>query len=332
MIVTRTPYRLSLFGGGTDYNAWFESHGGLVVSSSMQHYCYISVRRLPPFFSEYKTRAVYSSVELVQENEDIEHPSIRGCLSHLGIKEGVEIHHHGDLPARSGIGSSSSFTVGLLNALYALNGRMVSRESLSDQAILVEQDLLSESVGIQDQIMAAHGGLQIIEMGPGKKWSVTPLITTRDYMEELERHLLVGFSGIGRFADDFAKEKIENIKKKSINEELNQMFGIANEGKELIQTQSDMDKIGSLLDRSWRIKRRLSQSLSSEWMDEIYEIGMREGAFGGKLMGAGGGGFFYFLAPPSRHHVIRNALEKINVWIPFSTDYSGSSVIVYNPF
>jgi len=331
MIVTRTPYRLSLFGGGTDYNAWFESNGGLVLGCAMKHYCYISIRRLPPFFSEYKTRVVYSAVELVKNNEEIKHPSIRGCLDYLNIKEGVEIHHQGDLPSRSGIGSSSSFTVGLLNSLHALNGRAVGKEPLAEQAINVEQKLLGESVGIQDQIMASYGGFQTIEMGLGSDWTVKPLIVSKDFLEEFSKHILIGFTGVTRFANAHAEKKIANIKDSSIDEELIEMMAIASDAKSLFEGDGHIEEIGTLLDRNWAIKRRLSASVTDESIDQMYSIGKRNGAFGGKLMGAGGGGFFYFLAPPDTHEAIKFALHNINVWIPFSVDYSGSSVVVYNP-
>jgi D-glycero-alpha-D-manno-heptose-7-phosphate kinase len=180
VIITRTPYRLSFFGGGTDYNAWFEENGGTVLAAAIARYCYISVRRLPPFF-EHKTRVVYSHIESVQDHAAIQHPSVRGCLSYLDFGEGLEIHHDGDMPARSGIGSSSSFTVGMLHALHGLQSRMVDKRELAEQAIHVEQELLGESVGVQDQIMAAYGGFQIIELGRGPKWQTRELVAPTDY-------------------------------------------------------------------------------------------------------------------------------------------------------
>ncbi|MBF0240375.1 MAG: kinase [SAR324 cluster bacterium] len=218
MIITRTPYRLSFFGGGTDYRPWFEEHGGLIIASAMARYCYLTVRTLPPFF-EHKTRMVYSKIESVQTIDEIVHPSIKNCLKFLNIEDGLEIHHDGDLPARSGIGSSSSFTVGLLHALHALNYRMVSQRQLADEAIHVEQTLIGENVGIQDQIMAAFGGLQIIEMGPGAHYTTRQLILPPDYLKNLEDHILLGFSGISRESSKFAHTHIENIQqgKSSIN-------------------------------------------------------------------------------------------------------------------
>ena len=199
MVITRTPYRLSFFGGGTDYNPWYENNGGLVLAVGLAHYCYLTVRYLPQFFS-HKSRIVYSKIESINEIRDIQHPSVRGCLEYLKISDGVEIHHDGDLPARSGLGSSSSFTVGLLHALYALKQQMVSPRQLAEEAVDVEQNLLKESVGVQDQIMAAHGGFRIIELGPDANWNVKTMILPTEYLKSLEDHVLLGFSGISRMA------------------------------------------------------------------------------------------------------------------------------------
>ena len=211
MIITRAPYRLSFFGGGTDYNPWFEQNGGLVLAVGLDYYCYLTVRYLPPFFEGHSSRVVYSQVELVHDHREIQHPSVRGCLQHMQIKEGVEIHHDGDLPARSGIGSSSSFTVGLLNALSALHYKMAPPNQLAADAIHVEQNLIQEEVGIQDQIIAAYGGLRIIEMGPGPNYSVSSLIISPEYIKALEEHVLLGFTGINRDSRKYAKTQIENI-------------------------------------------------------------------------------------------------------------------------
>lgn len=326
MILSQTPYRLSFFGGGTDYNPWFEEYGGLVIAAAIARYCYISVRRLPPFF-EHSSRVVYSRIESVNSNEHIEHPSVRGCLNYLNMSEGVEIHHDGDLPARSGIGSSSSFTVGLLHALHTLQSRMVENQELAEQAIEVEQVLLNESVGIQDQIMAAHGGFRIIEMGPGSNWRTREMLVNDEYLHALEQHVLFGFSGISRTAERHAKEQINNICEGKISSELGEIHDIAKEAMDLFRTQSNFEDIGRLLDRSWRLKRCLAKGLSNRWMDDLYDTAIRNGAFGGKLMGAGGGGFFFFLAPPYRHATIRDALPQIKVWVPFKIDFAGSRII-----
>jgi len=329
MVISRTPYRLSFFGGGTDYNQWFEKNGGLVIAVGLAHYCHLTVRYLPPFFS-HKSRIVYSKIESINEIRDIQHPSVRGCLEYLNIKDGVEIHHDGDLPARSGLGSSSSFTVGLLNGLYALKQQMRSPRRLAKEAIDVEQNWLKESVGIQDQIMAAHGGFRIIEMGPDANWSVKNMLLPKEYLKSLEDHVLVGFSGISRMAEKHAKNKVENIKQGKTNKEMQTIYTLTQEALQAFQNQASFDEIGGLLDQSWQCKRRLAEGVSTDWMDDLHQTAIRNGAYGGKLMGAGGGGFFFFLAPPNKHQQIRDALSQIKVWVPFKIDYSGSQVIFYN--
>lgn len=329
MIITRTPYRLSFFGGGTDYNAWFEENGGTVLAAAVARYCYISVRRLPPFF-EHKSRVVYSHIESVREHSAIQHPAVRGCLEYMDCNEGLEIHHDGDMPARSGIGSSSSFTVGLLHALHGLQARMVDKRELAEQAIHVEQKLLGESVGIQDQIMAAYGGFQIIGLGPGANWQTQEVVTSEDYLKNLQSHVLMGFSGISRTADQHAKAKIDNIRQGTTISELREMQAIATEAVQLVKRKAAIQELGRLLDISWQLKRRLAAGLSSDWMDDLYRSALAAGAYGGKMMGAGGGGFFFFLAPPDRHQVVKDALPQVKVWVPFEIDFSGSRVIFLN--
>jgi D-glycero-alpha-D-manno-heptose-7-phosphate kinase len=329
MIITRTPYRLSFFGGGTDYNAWFEENGGLVLAVGLAHYCYLTVRHLPPFF-EHRSRVVYGKEENVFNNLEIQHPSVRGCLEYLKISEGVEIHHDGDLPARSGIGSSSSFTVGLLHALYALKQQIKSPRRLAEEAIDVEQNWLNESVGIQDQIMAAHGGFQIIEMGPDANWNTKNMLLPKEYLSSLEDHILLGFSGISRMSEQHAKNKVDNIKRGKTNIELQTIYALTQEALQAFQNQVGFDEIGRLLDKSWKCKKLLAEGVTAAWMDDLYQTAIKNGAFGGKLMGAGGGGFFFFLAPPNKHQQIREALFQIKVWVPFKIDHSGSQVIFCN--
>jgi len=266
----------------------------------------------------------------VMNNNDIRHPSVRGCLKYLNIYDGVEIHHDGDLPARSGLGSSSSFTVGLLHALYALKRKMISPFQLAKEALDVEQNLLNESVGSQDQILAAYGGFKIIDFGPGTSWNVKNMLLPTDYMKSLEEHMILGFSGISRMAEHHAKDKVKNIESGKITTELQAIASLTEEALQAFQNHSEFDNIGRLLDKSWQFKRRLAKGVSAHWMDEIYNTAIRNGAFGGKLMGAGGGGFFFFLAPPKKHQKIRKALHQIKVWVPFKIDYTGSQVIFYN--
>ena len=329
MIITKTPYRLSFFGGGTDYRPWFEEQGGLIIASAMARYCYINLRYLPPFF-EHNSRIVYSKVESVLKHAEIEHPSVRHCLEYLKIHDGLEIHHDGDLPARSGIGSSSSFTVGLLNALYALHYKMIPHHQLAKEAIYVEQQLIGEDVGIQDQIMAAYGGLQIIEMGPGPNFIVKPLIISPAYLKALEDHVLLGFSGISRYSNKYAKAQIDNIQSGSSHQRLSDIHDLAREALLLFEQEANFEEIGKLLDHSWKMKRQLTQGMSNERIDDVYAVARKHGAFGGKLMGAGGGGFFMLLAPPYKHQAIKEALPNIKVWVPFQIDNGGSQVIFHN--
>lgn len=330
MIITRTPYRLSLFGGGTDYNSWFEDEGGLIIAAAISYYCRLSVRFLPQFFPEYKSRIVYSSIEVVKNNSEIKHPSVRSCLKFMNMLDGVEIHHDGDLPARSGIGSSSSFTVGLLNALYALKEKMMTADDLAKQAIHVEQSLIGESVGIQDQIIAAHGGIRIMELGLGNNWTTSPLILSKDYLLEFEKHILLGFSGVSRMAEKHAKVHVDNIKAGKTNHQLREISALAHEALHAFKKESSLEKIGKLLNLGWQIKRKLAENITADWMDDLYSTAISEGAFGGKLMGAGGGGFFFFIAPPEKHKQIKSKLSSIKCWVPFKIDKSGSQVIVYS--
>jgi D-glycero-alpha-D-manno-heptose-7-phosphate kinase len=329
MIITKTPYRLSLFGGGTDYNVWFEKKRGLVIASAFSRYCYITVRSLPPFF-DHKSRIVYSKTEDVKNNSNIKHPAVNACLRHLEIDDGLEIHHDGDLPARSGIGSSSSFTVGLLMALHAYKHRMITKEKLAREAIHVEQNVAKENVGVQDQIMAAYGGLQIIEMGPGPDFNVRPLIFHKDYRDYLESHILLGFTGLTRFASNTAADKIKNIQNGSTDSYLSEIYTMAQEGLTALTRESDMSVVGKLMDATWQLKKNLSTSVTNEQMDTTYQKALNSGALGGRLLGAGAGGFFVFLAPPHRHEKIKQELKEIKVWVPFSFDYQGSQVILYD--
>ncbi|MBI2870517.1 MAG: kinase [Candidatus Omnitrophica bacterium] len=327
MIITRTPFRLSLFGGGTDYPAWYLKNGGLVIATSMAYYCYISCRFLTPFF-DYKTRVVYSEIEAVKEHKDIRHPAARACLEFLEMEKGIEIHHDGDLPARTGIGSSSSFTVGLLAALHGLRHEMLTKERLAEEAIHIEQRVLNENVGIQDQILAAYGGLRVIEMGPGPDYCVTPLILAPDYLRELQDHILLGFTGITRVASTIASKYIKVMEKK--DDRFDEMHSITREALGTLRQNRDLERIGRLLHRSWMLKRSLAGDVTRPEIDALYEAGRRAGAYGGKLLGAGGGGFMMFLAPPECHERIWAALPQIKTWVPFRMDNQGSQIVFYH--
>lgn len=326
MIITRTPYRLSFFGGGTDYPAWYLKNGGLVIGSTFARYCYLTCRLLPPFF-DHKSRVVYSLIESVKDHSEIEHPAVRACLQYLAFNQGLEIHHDGDLPARSGLGSSSSFTVGLLLALRGLRGQMLTKRRLGEEAIHIEQKILEENVGIQDQILAAHGGLNVIEMGPGDTYHVSPLTVSPDYKKNLQDHVLLGFTGLTRIASHIAEEQVKTIA--SGKSRVSEILGIAKEALQLLKNQSDLPKVGELLNTSWELKRSLGKDVSNSNIDALYDTALRAGAYGGKLLGAGGGGFFMFLAPPEKHEEIKASLPQLKVWVPFHFENEGAQVIFH---
>lgn len=327
MIITRTPYRMSFFGGGTDYPAWFREHGGAVLATTMDKYCYISCRYLPPFF-EHRSRIVYSRIESVAANADIEHPAVRGALSLLGVDEGVEIHHDGDLPARTGLGSSSAFTVGLLHALQALLGVMPTKMELARQAIHVEQDLLQESVGCQDQVLTAFGGLVRVEFDTDGEIHVHPIVVPSDRVDELQRHLLMFFTGFPRTASEIAKEQIDRTGQ--LKSELSSLYQMVNEAQAELCGRNDLVGFGKLLHESWMVKRSLTSKIAPAAIDEIYATARSAGAIGGKLMGAGGGGFMMLFARPEHHAHIATALHGL-LQVPFSFERTGSQIILYQP-
>ena len=328
MIISKTPFRISLFGGGTDYPSWYRDNGGSVLATAIDKYCYISCRHLPPFF-DHKHRIVYSKVESVKEIEEIQHPAVRAVLSTLGTRAGLEIHHNGDLPARSGMGSSSSFTVGLINAINAMKGLQTSKDDLAKQAIYIEQEILKENVGSQDQILAAFGGFNKIDFNADDSFNITPVIINKDLTDKLQDHMLLFFTGLSRYASDIAKAKIANIKNNF--RELSQMKEMVNEGLSILHRPSDPIKdLGKLLHESWKLKRSLSTKVSTPQIDEIYETGIKAGALGGKILGAGGGGFILFFAAPENHNKIRDRLKNL-VHVAFNFDNTGSKIVVYEP-
>ncbi len=328
MIITRTPFRISFFGGGTDYPGWFREHGGAVLATTINKYCYITCRRLPPFF-EHKHRIVYSHIENVKQNDDIQHPAVRAVLNWAKVADGMEIHHDGDLPARSGLGSSSSFTVGLLHALQALNGQMAYKDGLARDAIHVEQNIIGENVGSQDQVSAAFGGFNRIEFHRNDSFDVSPVILPGHRREELRDHLMLCFTGFSRIASEVAKSKIDNLK--SREKELKLMRAMVDEALSILQnTYESIDSFGKLLDASWQFKRSLSDRVSTPEIDSIYQAAMDAGAIGGKILGAGGGGFLLIFAKPERHAAIRDRLNKL-IHVPFDFEDSGSRVVLYQP-
>ncbi|WP_448207972.1 GHMP family kinase ATP-binding protein [Azospirillum sp. sgz302134] len=328
MIISRTPFRVSLFGGGTDFPNWYRAHGGAVIGGAIDKYCYISLRTLPPFF-EYRHRIVYSNIEQVREIAEIRHPAVRAVLGEMGVTEGLEIHHDGDLPARSGLGSSSSFTVGLLNALHAFSGRMASKEQLAGEAIRIEQKVIGEAVGSQDQVWAAYGGLNRIDFNMDGSITVTPLIMDRERRETLQNHLVLCFTGLSRYAPDIEKEKIANLDKREA--QLHGMRIMVDEASSILGSpQRDLNDLGRLLHESWMLKRTLSPNVSNAAIDELYEAALRAGALGGKLLGAGGGGFLLLFVPPERQAGLREHL-KDRTAVKFRFDNGGSKIVVYEP-
>ena len=328
MIISKTPYRLSLFGGGADYPSWFVSNQTKLISAAMANYCYISVKHLPPYF-DYANHVIYSKIESVHTFDEIEHPSVRACLKQLQVPNGISITHDGDLPARSGIGSSSSFTVGLINALQTYLGKPLTTHELALQAIDIEQNIIGESVGVQDQIMAAYGGIKVLELS-GANIKVRDLRIPDSYVEDLEEHIMLGFSGISRLSEVQAKKQVDSIKEGKSIQTLEAMQKLTNEALRIFEHESSsaIKDIGLLLQEQWNYKRTLTDSVANSDINSIYDAAIQAGAYGGKLMGAGGGGFFMFLAPPDAHQKIKDALKQINVWIPFKFDYEGSKIIM----
>lgn len=328
MIVTRTPFRISFFGGGTDYPAWYQEHGGVVLATSIDKYCYISCRYLPPFF-EHKHRIVYSKIENVRDISEIEHPAVRAVLGWAGCERGLEIHHDGDLPARSGLGSSSSFTVGLVNALRALEGRYIAKEDLAKAAIDIEQNIIGENVGSQDQISAAFGGFNRIEFHRNDTFQVSPIILAKNRLDDLQSSLMLYFTGFSRIASEIAKSKIDNFRNRVA--ELKRMREMVDEAIRILQAPSaPIEEFGRLLDQSWRYKRGLSDKVSTPEIDAIYADAIKAGATGGKILGAGGGGFLLLSVRPELQQAVRDRLARL-INVPFKFENSGSRVVLYQP-
>ncbi|MBA3065015.1 kinase [bacterium] len=328
MIIARVPLRISFFGGGTDYSAWLSDNDGAVLSTTIDKYIYITARYLPPFF-EHKSRIVWSLIETPKRIDEIKHPSVRECLRFMRIKKGVEIHYDADLPSRTGLGSSSSFTTGLLNSLYALKGQLVSKDKLAADAIHVEQDLLKENVGSQDQIAAAFGGFNLINFPSKGKFIVTPVTIAAERLKLLNQHLLLVFTGFSRFSSEVAGRIIKNVKKRK--NDLRAMKNLVDESvKILVNEKSSIEEFGKLLHENWLIKKDLAEGVTIPVVDDIYREARRNGAIGGKLLGAGGGGFVLIFAEPQKLRIIKKRLKKFLI-VPFEFERMGSQIIFYNP-
>lgn len=323
MIITRTPYRVSMFGGGTDYFRWYSEHGGSVLTGTINKYCYLSARYMPPFLG-YKYNACWSKMERVNSLDELIHSGIRGCLQYMGIDEGFEVNHAGDLPARSGLGSSSSFTVGMLNALHALKGEHASKAQLAREAIEVEQVILKETVGIQDQIQCAHGGFNHIEIHRDGSYTISPVIIRSARKAALESKLMLFFTGLQRHSSEIADSQVSNIERKG--DELKAIQSLVPLALDAV-TNGELDDVGSLLHETWMLKRELSDKVSSDGIDDLYNAARDAGAIGGKLLGAGGGGFFLFYVPEDRQSAVRESMGGLHD-IPFKFEHGGSQVVL----
>lgn len=327
MLISKTPFRISLFGGGTDYPIWYKEHGGAVLATSIDKYCYITCRYLPPFF-DYKYRIRYSEREEVNNVEEINHPSVRECLKHLDFySKSVEIQHNSDLPARIGLGSSSAFTVGLLHALHGLKGEMLSKNQLAMEAIDIEQNKINEHVGSQDQTLATFGGFNKISFLRDGTINVIPITISKEKSDELQSHLMLFFTGIFRTASEVAKDQIKATSKRK--EELTKMCEMVDEGIKILHNK-DTVRLGALLHDAWQFKRSLTNKISNSAIDKIYEKGIKAGAIGGKLLGAGAGGCMLFFVESEKQQKVKDALHDL-LYIPFKFEREGSQIIYYAP-
>lgn len=324
MIINKTPFRISFFGGGTDYPVWFRQNGGAALSTTIDKYCYVTCRKLPPLF-EHKHHIVYSVDEKVNNVDEIKHPAVREILKFMNLKDGLEIHYDADLPARSGLGSSSSFTVGLLHSLYALKKKDVSKNQLASEAIHIEQNLIKENVGSQDQIAAAFGGLNKIFFHKDNSFNVKPIEISPDRRAELEKNIMFFFTGITRIASTIAEIQIRDTHKKE--KELKTMFQMVDEAVDILSSENQpISAFGELLHESWKLKRSLTKKISNNVIDGIYDTALRAGAIGGKITGAGGGGFMMIFAQPSYHKKIKEKLKDL-LHVPISFETCGSKII-----
>jgi D-glycero-alpha-D-manno-heptose-7-phosphate kinase len=327
MIICRTPFRISFFGGGTDYPGWYRAHGGAVLATTIDKYCTLTCRFLPPFF-EHRFRIVYRKIETCRSVDEISHPAVREALRFLRIDRGIELHHDGDLPARSGMGTSSAFTVGLLHVLHALRGEMVTQGQLLRESLHIEQEVLRETVGSQDQVMASHGGFRHVKFQPTGEIGIDSLVLPPTRIAELQSHLLLFYTGIARTAADVAQSYVGNLEAR--RRQLRIMKELVDESLDILASGTDIRAFGELLHESWQAKRSLSSQVSNSEVDALYDRAREAGALGGKLTGAGGGGFLLLFAEPERHEEITAALEG-KLRVPFRFEPAGSQIIFYDP-
>ena len=326
MIITRTPFRMSFFGGGTDMKEFFNEHGGAVISTTFDKYCYVTVRHLPPFF-DFKNELTYSKIERTSTIEEIIHPAIRNAMKYLNMS-GIRLTYEADLPARSGLGTSSSFAVGMLNAFHSLNGIYASKKQLADEAIHLERDLCNEAGGWQDQIAASFGGFNRIDFSDNS-YEVAPIIISKQKKEQLNNNLMMFFTGFTRFSSDVQKANASGRIDKT--QQKLEMLRLVDEAEKVLQNkESNLDDFGYLLNTTWNLKRQTGSAISTNSIDELYDKGIKAGALGGKLLGAGGGGFLVFYVTPEKQESVRHAMQDL-LYIPFKFENDGTKVIYYVP-
>lgn len=327
MIITKTPFRMSFFGGGTDLESFFRDNGGAVISTTIDKYCYVTVRHLPPFF-DYSTELAYSKMERVKNTDDIIHPAVRNAMKMLDMHN-IRLTYEADLPARSGLGTSSSFAVGMLNAFYCLKGKYADKKRLADEAIYLERNLCEEDGGWQDQIAASFGGMNRIEFNVNGTYEVKPIIIHPKRKNRLNDNLLLFFTGFTRSSSDMQKANKAGYKEKTA--QLKELYHLVDSAQNILEDeQADLDDFGRLLDKSWKLKRQTGGAITTSSVDSIYEKGIKAGALGGKLLGAGGGGFMIFYVRPENKESVKEAMKDL-LYVPFSFEDSGSQVIHYSP-
>ncbi len=325
MIITQTPFRMSFFGGGTDFPEFYKENGGAVISTSFDKYCYVNVRHLPRFF-DYSTELSYSRIERVTRVDAIEHPAIREAMKYLDMHE-IRLTYEADLPARSGLGTSSSFAVGMLNAFYALKGKYADKRKLADDAIYLERVLCNESGGVQDQIAASFGGFNKICFNEDG-YSVNPVIISIDRKKQLNENLMLFFTGFSRFSSDIQDATQKSLKSKK--EQLLEMLKLVDEAEQVLTSKNELAEFGRLLDYTWKLKRGIASQVSTDSIDMLYDKAMKAGATGGKLLGAGGGGFLLFYVEPDKQKFVKDTLSDL-LYVPFDFENSGTRVIHYTP-
>ena len=326
MIITQTPFRMSFFGGGTDFSGFYNEHGGAVISTTFDKYCYVTVRHLPPFF-DYKTHLTYSKEEKINTLSEIQHPAIRNAMEWLDMHD-IRLTYESDLPARSGLGTSSSFAVGMISAFYALKGKYADKRKLADDAIYLERTLCNEAGGIQDQIAASFGGMNRINFS-ADGYTVHPVIINPERKKLLNEHLMLFFTGFSRFSSDIQKGTEKSMKDKT--QQLLEMYKLVDDAEKILtDSNTSLDEFGKLLDYTWQLKRGISSGISTDSIDEQYECAKKAGALGGKLLGAGGGGFLLFYVPKEKQADVKKALAG-QMYVPFSFENDGTKVIHYSP-